>query len=54
MVFLSSFFQKQLGNCMAEFQIEIVAQWSDGKFIQLSESNTPMEDEPNFNSENEQ
>lgn len=46
---------KHLGNCMAEFHIEVIAQWSEGTFLQLSDSNMPMEeDDRNSNSENEQ
>lgn len=34
---------KHLGNCMAEFQIELMSHWSNDVFTVLSESNSAME-----------
>jgi len=36
---------KHLGHCMAEFQVDVISHWCDGVHTQISETNTPMEDE---------
>lgn len=47
-------FQKHLGNCMAEFQIELMSHWSNDVFTVLSESNSAMEiNEPDSEDDND-